>query len=116
MILVDSSIQGVHAKQGCYLCGNPNRLVDTEVSIDYEGVLAICVGCVKDLAQTAGFNLEIPAAEVERLKAAEIALTAERDSAERALADIKEMTGVSAKRHKERLRKAELKATADASA
>ena len=56
---IQQGIPSVHAKGGaCYICGNPADLVDTEVSIDYEGVLAICHGCAWDIAQTAGFRME----------------------------------------------------------
>jgi hypothetical protein len=40
-----------HAKMGCYLCGRGDRLVSTEVQIEGEGILAICTGCIQDLAQ-----------------------------------------------------------------
>lgn len=59
MLRIQQGIPSVHAKGGaCYICGNPSDLVDTEVSIDYEGVLAICRGCAWDVAQSAGFRLE----------------------------------------------------------
>jgi len=109
MIRVDSAIQGVHAKQGCYLCGEVNRLVDTEVGIPYEGILAVCVGCAKDLAQTAGWDLEVSAEEVTRLRLTEGRLTSERDSADRALAEIYAEAQAANKRHKERQRKQEIK-------
>jgi hypothetical protein len=109
MIRVDSAIQGVHAKQGCYICGEVNRLVDTEVSISYEGILAICIGCAYDLAQAAGWDLEVSAEEVTRLRAAEGQLRTDRDSAEKALAEIYVEAQAANKRHKERQRKAGLK-------
>lgn len=109
MIRVDSAIQGVHAKQGCYLCGQVNRLVDTEVSIPYEGILAICTGCAKDLAHAAGWDLEVAAEEVTRLREAEGRLRTERDSAEKALSEIYSEAQAASKRHKERQRKLELK-------
>lgn len=47
-----------HARQSCYLCLNPHDGVDTEVQIDYEGVLFICKGCAKSLAETAGWRVD----------------------------------------------------------
>lgn len=38
-----------HAEHACYLCGRADHLVDTEKSIEGEGVLAICEGCVVDM-------------------------------------------------------------------
>lgn len=40
-----------HAKQTCYLCGRADHLVDTQVIIEGEGVLAICEGCVLDMVR-----------------------------------------------------------------
>lgn len=48
----------VHAKQSCYLCLQPHDGVDTEVQIDYEGVLFLCRGCIRSLAETAGFKVD----------------------------------------------------------
>jgi hypothetical protein len=112
MIRVDSALANVHAKNGCYLCGNPNRLIDTEVSVDYEGVLAICEGCVKDLAQTAGFNLEIRSEEVEGLRTDLADAQVERDSLGRALTEVKTTAQAAEKRHRERMRHARQKAEA----
>lgn len=60
MMLLDNAMY-VHAKESCYLCGNPNCIVDTEVPIEGEGVLAICVRCIRDLAQTAHMNVDAEA-------------------------------------------------------
>lgn len=43
-----------HARQSCYLCLDPHEGVDTEVQIEYEGVLFICKACIAALALTAG--------------------------------------------------------------
>jgi len=48
----------VHARQSCYLCLNPHDGVDTEVQIDFEGVLFLCRGCIHSLALTAGFVVD----------------------------------------------------------
>jgi len=110
MFRVDNAIDSIHAKGGCYLCGSPNKLVDTEIVISYEGVLAICEACARDLAMTAGWNLEV---RVDDLNAAEYRAAKaeiERDSAERALAEIYGTAQAATKRHKERERKARLNA------
>ena len=106
MIRVDNALS-IHAKQGCYVCNNPNNLVDTEVSIPYEGVLAICVGCAKDLAQTAGWDLEVQADEVVALRQSVTELTTERDSLDKELSAIGEATKLAIKRHRERQRRAQ---------
>jgi hypothetical protein len=113
MIRVDSAIQGVHAKQGCYICGEVNKLVDTEVAISYEGILAICSGCAKDLAHVAGWDLEVRAEEVTRLRQAEAQLITERDSADKALSEVYAEAQAATKRHKERQRKLEIKRAAE---
>lgn len=112
MFRVDSAIDGVHAKQGCYLCTNPNHLVDTEITVDYEGVLAICGGCAKDLAQTAGWNLEVTAGDWDDLLVKLADAERERDSAEQTLAEIYSASQAATKRYKERERKAGLRASA----
>lgn len=48
-----------NARQACYLCLNPHDGVDTEQIIDYEGVLFLCRGCIKSLAETVGFAVDI---------------------------------------------------------
>lgn len=67
MLRIDNAISGVHAKGACYLCHSGHDLVDTEVTIDYEGVLAICRACVHDMAMTAGWDLQITTKEVDAL-------------------------------------------------
>src|SRR5690242_16547280 len=116
MIRADQAIQGVHAKGGCYLCGSPNKLVDTEVSIDYEGVLAICEGCCHDLAMTAGFHPEVRTEDYDRLAAHLARTEQERNEMERLVADIDGGVKAAVKRHRERQRKAALKEQADATA
>lgn len=72
-----------HARQSCYLCLEPHDGVDTEVQIDYEGVLFICKGCCRALALTAGFTVdkdrqpEIDKLQAELDDAAEARNTAE---------------------------------------
>lgn len=47
-----------HARQACYLCLDPHDGVDSEVTIEYEGVLFLCKGCIRSLALTAGFVVD----------------------------------------------------------
>lgn len=51
---VDGYIGGVAAKGGCYLCGASKRsetgaVVDTAVTIDFEGRILICEACVREM-------------------------------------------------------------------
>lgn len=45
------------ANGGCYICASTNGLVSTDISIEGEGLLALCSGCIHDLAVTAGFRV-----------------------------------------------------------
>jgi len=77
-----------HAGESCYLCKSQTAgLVDTEVQIDYEGVLAICPGCVLDMVSTAGFRVE-DVAEVNRLREELEEHKAARIEAEMVLAEL----------------------------
>lgn len=60
-----------HARQACYLCLNPEDGVDTEVQIDYEGVLFLCKGCVRTMAEFLGFKIDVDRQpEIEALQEA----------------------------------------------
>lgn len=111
MFRVDNAIDGVHAKQGCYICGNPNNLIDTETHIDYEGVLAVCRGCVHDMAQTAGFLVDVSVDEWDKLASRLAETEKERNSIERAFAEVYSEAQAATKRHKERQRKEALRAS-----
>lgn len=77
-----------HAGESCYVCKQATAgLVDTEVTIDYEGVLAICPGCLLDMVQVAGFRVE-DAAEVQRLREELEEHKAARIEAEMVLAEL----------------------------
>lgn len=77
-----------HAGEACYLCKQATAgLVDTEVQIDYEGVVAVCPGCLLDMVQTAGFRVE-DAAEVAALRAELEEHKAARIEAEMVLAEL----------------------------
>lgn len=69
----------MHAKMACYLCNRPDDVVDTGMSIEGEGVLALCVRCVHDLAFEAGMDPEA-AAEVEMMVELVTRLNEERDA------------------------------------
>lgn len=56
-----------HAQGGCYRCHRGDRLVDTDAQIEGEGVLAICVSCIEELAEAAG--LQFNAAAVAEMRA-----------------------------------------------
>jgi len=53
------------AEHGCYICGNRDNLLSTEVIIDTEGILALCSGCVVTLAKFGGYRLWSPEMEAE---------------------------------------------------
>lgn len=50
----------------CSRCNRADRLVDIDVHIDYEGNVALCVGCVADAAIAAGLLTPKMAAERAR--------------------------------------------------
>jgi ribosomal protein S14 len=59
-----------HARQSCYVCLNPHDGVDTEVQIDYEGVLFLCRNCVREMAVFLGFDVDNSRqGEIDSLKA-----------------------------------------------
>lgn len=41
---------------GCSRCLRGDHLVDCDVNIEFEGPLAICVSCIRDLALRAGYS------------------------------------------------------------
>lgn len=81
-----------HAKQGCYLCGTTGDLVDTQVFIEGEGVLAICSGCIKgDLLLTLGIDLKALEGAEAALDAAVTEATAARAEVRRLRKQIKDL-------------------------
>lgn len=40
---------------GCSRCRRADKLIDADIHIEYEGPLAICTGCIADLALKAGY-------------------------------------------------------------
>lgn len=70
-----------HAKAGCYLCGRTDSLVDTSVQIEGEGVLALCIGCIKgDLCMTAGIDVDALEATAEAIVALQDELAQAKDA------------------------------------
>jgi hypothetical protein len=60
-----------HARQACYLCLNPEDGVDTEVQIDYEGVLFLCKNCVREMCVFLGYEVDASRQdEIDALKRA----------------------------------------------
>jgi hypothetical protein len=84
-----------HAQGGCFVCHRGDNLVDTEVQVEGEGILALCSSCIQDAAQAAGLTLNEGAfaeirATLERERAAYgveavVSLTADLAFTERAL-------------------------------
>jgi hypothetical protein len=86
VILLESATY-VHAKEGCYLCGKGGPVVDTGVDIEGEGALAICDGCIHDLAVALGLDVEeslLP--QLEEVRDQLVQAQARADRAETALA------------------------------
>lgn len=78
-----------HAKQACYLCHDPHDVVDTSITIEGEGVLAIGRACIRDLALTAGFTVDDDQRpELDRLKAELADATARAEKVEKQLAQM----------------------------
>ena len=53
------------ANEGCYVCDSGLHLIDTEVIIQNEGQLLICVGCIISGARKMGYRLWSPEKEAE---------------------------------------------------
>lgn len=55
-----------HAAGGCYVCHRGDSLVNTDTVIQGEGVLALCKGCIQDMAEAADLTLNAAAiAEIQ---------------------------------------------------
>lgn len=67
-----------HAGASCYLCHRVEDVVDTGLSIEGEGVLAICTNCIKELAVEGGMDPDAEG-EIETMVALTTTLTGERD-------------------------------------
>jgi hypothetical protein len=76
---------------GCGRCGSGNHLTDTDVHPDYERPVALCRGCLADLARKAGHLVgeDSVAVLAETERALQIALV-RADEAEHTLAAIKQ--------------------------
>lgn len=75
---------------GCGRCGSGNNLIDTGAHPDYERPVALCRGCLADLARAAGHL--VGEDDVRRYQESELALAAavkRADEAEHTLSQIK---------------------------
>lgn len=53
------------ANEGCYVCDSGLHLVDTEVIIQNEGALVLCLGCLVSGVRKLGYRLWSPDKEAE---------------------------------------------------
>lgn len=54
------------AKASCYLTGSGDAGVDTGVHIEFEGTLCLSLNSIKELAEVAGFSVNVEGEELER--------------------------------------------------
>ncbi|HXJ70264.1 MAG TPA: hypothetical protein VNM39_15255, partial [Verrucomicrobiae bacterium] len=74
MFTREASAEFYHAQSACYTCGRVEDVINTDVQIEGEGVLAICTNCVAEMNQVAE-NVD----EVETMARLTGDLTRERD-------------------------------------
>lgn len=99
-----------NARQSCYLCLGTHEGVDTEITIEYEGVLWICKGCIKSLAETAGFVVDIDRKpEIEELSAELEDAKQARNDAEHIVIELERMAKEMLAKRMERVRAAKVK-------
>ena len=68
----------------CSQCGRADRLVGLEFVIEYDGSVALCVGCIADLALAAGYLItEDGARRLHEAEARAAAAEERADEAER---------------------------------
>lgn len=80
MFTRQASAEFWHAQSACYTCGRVEDVIDTEVQIEGEGVLAICTNCVKEMAVAGGMDPDA-SNDVELMAQLTGRLTKERDDA-----------------------------------
>lgn len=98
-----------NARQACYLCLSPHDGVDTEVIIDYEGVLFLCRNCIGSLALTAGFAVDNDRSqEIADLVAQLDKAREDRNSAEAIVLEIERGAKAAHKNRMERVRAAKV--------
>lgn len=55
-VLMDPALDPVMLfNGGCARCGTGSPIYDIDVQIPYEGIVALCPGCIADIAMSAGF-------------------------------------------------------------
>lgn len=105
MLRIDNAIANVHAKAACYLCLRGSNLVDTEVTIEYEGVLAICTACVHDMAMVAGWDVDITHDEIAKYQDDLAEANYIADSILSATTQVQQTLADVRKQHRDRLRR-----------
>jgi hypothetical protein len=95
-----------HARQSCYTCLGTDNLVDTEVVIEGEGVLAICEGCVREMARTLGIDLFDQTSKIDALEIELADTKTALAEADAALATVAKSGGEAVKRQMARVREA----------
>lgn len=76
MFTREASAEFYHAQSACYTCGRVEDVINTDVQVEGEGILAICTNCVHEMAQVAE-----DVDEVETMAQLTGQLTRERDDA-----------------------------------
>ena len=55
-VLMDPALDPVYLYNGgCARCSTGSPIYDIDVQIPYEGIIALCPGCIADIAHSAGF-------------------------------------------------------------
>lgn len=103
MIRSDNA-SSVHVGSACLICRDPNDIVDTEVSIPYEGVIAFCTRCVRDMAMCAGYDLGRTSAEWDAVLAEKEESDYIADSLLAASAEVTATMSALHRKHRNRLR------------
>lgn len=64
-VLMDPSLDPVMLfNGGCARCGTGSPIYDIDVQIPYEGIVALCPGCIADIAGAAGFIVTVGGAQL----------------------------------------------------
>lgn len=93
LFVIDNYLPGTAGTGGCYLCGASKRhpdeiIVDTGIDIDFEGRVAICEACIREMAGKVGMVnaavLVSARVEMDTLAAALVEATERADAADEA--------------------------------
>jgi hypothetical protein len=55
MQLLETADLTAYRRGACDRCGSTERMVDTDILVDYEGVVVLCGGCIGEAALIAGY-------------------------------------------------------------